>query len=138
MQSVDLGHRTGTSVFFHKIPPALTTQIYANSLRVLLEYDGDDFEDVFEQYFVVNLGPDEYELQPGGASRVVTRENRADFVKLYLDFFFVQSIAEHWKFFEKGFFAIVKSQAFFFLTPNELEGNDALILSSHYVDPINL
>ena len=58
------------------------------SLDSLLDYDGDDVEDVFMLYFSISLTvfghTEEIELKPDGKDIPVTKENRAEFVDLYI------------------------------------------------------
>ncbi|KAE9550089.1 hypothetical protein FO519_006701 [Halicephalobus sp. NKZ332] len=58
------------------------------SLDSLLDYDGDDVEDVFMLYFSISLTvfghTEEIELKPNGKNIPVTKENKAEFVDLYI------------------------------------------------------
>ena len=61
--------------------PYLTGQVVARSLTQMLEYDGDDFEDVFGCTFCVGyesiFGEQlSHELKPDGKEIPVTKQNR--------------------------------------------------------------
>eukprot|EP00729_Bicosta_minor_P016381 gene16381-10838_t len=104
------------------IDPAL-----AHGLRETLNYDGDDFEDVFENTFSV-----EYEvfgekridaLCKDGAEKVLTTENREEFVELYIDYKLNKSVKQVFDAFRNGFWKVVDNTSALKLLfePTELE-----------------
>jgi len=55
----------------------------ANSLKFFRDNDLTQFEDVIEQYFVVNKeSGEERELKPNGKNIRVTNENKLEFIRL--------------------------------------------------------
>jgi hypothetical protein len=81
-------------------------------LRLLLDYEGDDVEDVFCLTFEVSwmdLGKEQnVELKPGGSNISVTSDNREEYVLLYVEWVLIDSIQEQWDAFEKGLMRIME------------------------------
>ncbi|XP_046455571.1 probable E3 ubiquitin-protein ligase HERC4 isoform X2 [Daphnia pulex] len=77
------------------------------SLHSLLDYEGDDVEDVFCLSFVMSRevfgSVQTDELKPGGANILVTQKNKQEYVDLYVDFILNKSIAKHFDAFNRGF-----------------------------------
>lgn len=75
-------------------------------LQQLLDYEGDDVEDIFCLVFEVTwmeLGEEKrIELKPGGANIPVTNENKEEYVLRYVRWLLVDSIKQQWDAFEKG------------------------------------
>jgi len=96
----------------------------ASSLQNILDYAGDVEEDMFMS-FQVSLG--EYgkiktvDLKPNGGDIPVTRENREEFVSLYLDYILNTSINERFRAFYLGFHSVCASNALIMLRPEEVE-----------------
>ncbi len=83
-------------------------------LQELLNYTGDDVEEVFclnftiaETYFgeVINKP-----LKTDGENIPVTRANREEFVKLYVDYVLNKSCEAPFETFKKGFLRVVNNQ----------------------------
>lgn len=97
-----------------------------NSLEQLRMYDGDDVEDVFCLTFeisyrglfdkVMNV-----ELKEDGANIAVTRDNREEFISLYIDYLINSSIERAFKPFAAGFAFMVDGPFVSQLTADELE-----------------
>jgi len=94
-------------------------------LQQLLDYEGDDIEDVFCLNFEVggtDLGQEQkVELKPGGTDISVTSDNRDEYVVLYVKWLLADSIQPQWDAFEKGLMQIVESSSLDMLRPEELE-----------------
>ncbi|XP_028027224.1 probable E3 ubiquitin-protein ligase HERC4 isoform X3 [Bombyx mandarina] len=79
----------------------------ANSLKSLLEYTDDDVEEVFGLCFAVNTEVfDQIQVNPlkeDGENIPVTRENKAEYVELYVDFLLNKSVENQFKAFNQGF-----------------------------------
>lgn len=94
-------------------------------LQQLLDYDGDDVEDVFCLNFQVNwtsLGTErKRDLKPGGADIPVTSENKEEYTLAYVKWVLVDSIAQQYDEFERGFMAVMKGSSLDLLRPEELE-----------------
>jgi len=97
-----------------------------NGFRQLLEYEGDDVENVFCLTFEINwscLGHGQkVELKENGANIPVTKENKEQYVLLYVKWILVDSISNQWKAFKKGVDAVLEGSSLSDLvTPEEME-----------------
>ena len=96
-----------------------------SSLQQLLDYEGDDFEDIFCLSFSVNwndLGEDKVkELKPGGADIPVTSDNKEEYVVLYVRWLLVDSIYPQYEAFERGFMRVMEDTSLDLLRPEDLE-----------------
>ncbi len=61
------------------------------------------------------------ELVPNGRNKPVNNENRAEFVRLYLDWLLNNSISEKFRAFYLGFHSVCASNALIMLRPEEVE-----------------
>ncbi|XP_022919461.1 probable E3 ubiquitin-protein ligase HERC4 isoform X2 [Onthophagus taurus] len=82
----------------------------ANSLQQLLDYDGDDVENVFGLTFEISRDVfgeiKNIELKPDGGKINVTKENKGEYVDLYVDYIFNKSVKEHFNAFRDGFMKV--------------------------------
>mmetsp|Transcript_22215 Transcript_22215/g.33139 ORF Transcript_22215/g.33139 Transcript_22215/m.33139 type:complete len:286 (+) Transcript_22215:103-960(+) len=96
-----------------------------SGLQQLLDYDGDDVEDIFCLTFEVmwmEMGNQrKLELKPGGADIPVTSDNREEYVMLYVRWLLVESVRAQYDAFERGFMRVMDSSSLDLLTPGELE-----------------
>ena len=97
-----------------------------NGLQQLLDYEGDDVEYVFCLTFEISwmdLGKErKIELKPGGADIEVTKDNKEEYVLLYVKWILVDSILPQWQAFRKGFDVVMDGSSYGDLfTPAELE-----------------
>lgn len=94
-------------------------------LQQLLDYEGEDVEDIFCLSFEhtwMDLGMQRrVELKPGGADIPVTSENKEEYVMLYVKWLLVDSIQEQYESFERGVMHVLESSSLDLLTPEELE-----------------
>jgi E3 ubiquitin-protein ligase HERC3 len=97
----------------------------ARNLQQLLEYAGDDVEDVFgldfrvtSQYFGALKHDD---LKPNGGNTPVTSANRKEYVELYVDFLLNKSIARQFDAFKAGFDLVVSGPALGLFRADEIE-----------------
>ncbi|MES1920343.1 hypothetical protein MHBO_002023 [Bonamia ostreae] len=85
----------------------------ARSLKSLLEFEGN-VEETFCRQFEVSyewFGKEETaELIPEGSKKVVTNENREEFVDLYVQWHLQKVVAKKMKFIKKGFDRICRSK----------------------------
>eukprot|EP01059_Diplonema_ambulator_P031754 TRINITY_DN5931_c0_g1_i1.p2 TRINITY_DN5931_c0_g1~~TRINITY_DN5931_c0_g1_i1.p2 ORF type:complete len:332 (+),score=84.75 TRINITY_DN5931_c0_g1_i1:1119-2114(+) len=96
----------------------LDPQLYSGLVK-LLEFDeakeGGSVEDVFCRNFIVThevFGETvEVELKPGGASTVLTGENRQEYVDLYTDYVCNKSVGKNFEEFRDGFYEVCGMQA---------------------------
>lgn len=105
------------------------------NLHQLLDYVGDDVEDVFCLNFDVNwvdLGEvKRKELKPNGSNIAVTSENKEEFVMLYVKWLLVESIYPQYESFEAGFMRVMENSTLEMLRPEELE---LLVVGSPVLD----
>jgi alpha-tubulin suppressor-like RCC1 family protein len=96
-----------------------------NGLKAMLEYNGDDVEDVFCLNFEVAwtvLGQErKKELKPGGASIPVTSSNKEEYVMLYVKWLLADSVEPQYAEFERGFMQVMEGSSLDLLHPEELE-----------------
>lgn len=98
------------------------------SLQTLLDYEGDDVEEVFGLTFSMTINvfgeAETVELQPGGDEIPVTNKNRDEYVHLYvrhrLELGHKNAIAEQAKQFRKGFCDVLHSRVLRYFQPREL------------------
>ncbi|EDV39502.1 uncharacterized protein Dana_GF24453, isoform A [Drosophila ananassae] len=96
----------------------------ANSMQSILDYEGEDFKDVFDLTFEISrdvFGESETKcLKPNGNEIAVTLENREEFVNLYVDFVFNKSVDVHYNAFHKGFMKVCSGRVIHIFQPEEL------------------
>jgi ubiquitin-protein ligase E3 A len=94
-------------------------------LKHLLEYEGDDVEDIFCLTFELTwmeLGEERrLELKPGGANIPVTAENREEYVLRYVRWVLVDSIQSQWDCFQSGLMRVMEDSSLDLFLPEELE-----------------
>jgi ubiquitin-protein ligase E3 A len=94
--------------------------------RQLLDYDGDDIEDIFCLSFVVTwtdgLGKErKVDLKPGGSNIPVTSDNKEEYVRLYVTWLLVDSIYPQWESFERGVMRVMEDASLNLFRPEEFE-----------------
>ncbi|XP_064458774.1 probable E3 ubiquitin-protein ligase HERC4 isoform X2 [Ornithodoros turicata] len=86
----------------------------AKSLQDLLDYQGDDIENTFFLTFEVTVDHygtmRNYELKEGGRNIKVTKENRQEYVNLYVDFILNTSVHRSFSAFAEGFYKVCTSK----------------------------
>lgn len=96
----------------------------ANSMQSILDYEGEDFKDIFDLTFEISrdvFGESETKcLKPNGNEIAVTLENREEFVNLYVDFVFNKSVDVHYNAFHKGFMKVCSGRVIHIFQPEEL------------------
>ena len=106
-----------------------------SGLHQLLDYKGDDVEDVFCLNFEVtwtSLGEERsVELKPGGANIPVTSDNREEYVVLYVKWLLVDSVERQYEHFERGVMRVLDGSSLDLLSPEELE---LLVIGSPELD----
>ncbi|PIC53040.1 hypothetical protein B9Z55_002902 [Caenorhabditis nigoni] len=98
-------------------------------LQSLLDYEEDDVEDVFSLTFSITFSIfgeiKTVELVPGGDEKPVTKENREEYVKLYvshrMELGYNNEIANQAREFRKGFSDALHSRVLKFFQPRELK-----------------
>ncbi|XP_065359238.1 probable E3 ubiquitin-protein ligase HERC4 isoform X2 [Calliphora vicina] len=98
--------------------------ILANSMQQILDYDGDDFEETFDLHFEISrdiFGETKSEpLKPNGENIMVTKENKQEFVDLYVDFIFNKAVNDQYKAFQNGFMKVCSGRVLKIFRPEEL------------------
>lgn len=98
-----------------------------NGLKDMLEYTGNDLEDVYYQTFRIchqdifgnNIF---HELKENGDSIFVTQENKQEFVDLYADFLLNKSVETQFRAFRRGFLMVTdESPLAALFRPEEVE-----------------
>ena len=106
-----------------------------NGLRQLLNYEGDDVEDIFCLTFDVtwiDLGEEKRrELKPGGSNIPVTSHNKEEYVMLYVKWLLVDSIYPQYDSFERGFMRVMEESSLDLLRSEDLE---LLVVGSPVLD----
>jgi ubiquitin-protein ligase E3 A len=96
-----------------------------NGLKTLLEYEGDDVDEIFCLSFEVTwmtLGQErKRELKPDGANIPVTSANKDEYVMLYVKWLLVDSVEPQYAEFERGFMQVMEGSSLDLLRPKELE-----------------
>jgi ubiquitin-protein ligase E3 A/E3 ubiquitin-protein ligase HERC4 len=104
-------------------------------LKQLLDYEGDDVEDIFCLSFEVSwmeLGEERrLNLKPDGANIPVTNDNREEYVLRYVSWILVDSIKTQWNAFEVGVMRIMEDASLDLFLPEELE---LLVVGSGILD----
>ncbi|KAG2197883.1 hypothetical protein INT47_003552 [Mucor saturninus] len=96
----------------------------AKGFEQLLAFEGD-VENVFCRSFVAEIevfGQRQcVPLVPGGEKRMVTQDNRHEFVALYVDFILNQSVERQFGAFQRGFYHVCGGNALSLFRPEEIE-----------------
>ncbi|VDP10908.1 unnamed protein product [Soboliphyme baturini] len=94
------------------------------SLEALLDYEEDDFTDVFSLSFEITISAfgttQNVELKDGGSQIAVTKQNRQEYVDLYIDYKLNKANCMHFEAFANGFHRVVTSHILSFFQPQEL------------------
>ncbi|XP_034040351.1 probable E3 ubiquitin-protein ligase HECTD2 [Thalassophryne amazonica] len=130
-QNALVGMATATLDDLQQIMPEL-----AHGLGELLIYEGNVEEDFCLTFQVLQeeMGVvKSYNLKAGGDKIPVTKQNRKDYVQLYVDFLLNKSIYKQFAAFYHGFHSVCASDALMLLRPEEVEmlvcGNPELDMS---------
>ncbi|KAL7734937.1 hypothetical protein ACLKA6_011206 [Drosophila palustris] len=111
------------------------------SLQAMLDYQGMDMEEVFEQTFKISYSNVfgelvEHELVPHGSEVLVGQHNKRHFVNLYSDFLLNVNIQQQFKAFRKGFEMVTdESPLKLLFRPEEIE---KLVCGSREFDFVEL
>nr|XP_054753405.1 probable E3 ubiquitin-protein ligase HECTD2 [Lytechinus pictus] len=94
-------------------------------IKEMLEYEGDDVEDVFCQTFQVShssMGDVlTIDLVLNGSNIPVTNQNREEYARLYVQHLLVDSISRQFEAFARGFHSICGGSALQLFQPSEIE-----------------
>lgn len=97
----------------------------AQSLEFILKYEGTDLQDVLGCTFSVDVesfgNRSVAELVPGGASILVTQENKHEYVNAYMSWLFEKSVGPFFDSFKKGFYKLYSGEFTTNCDPEELQ-----------------
>ncbi|CAN0125362.1 unnamed protein product [Scytosiphon promiscuus] len=106
-------------------------------LQQLLDFEGDvesTFSRTFQISYEVFGAVKTFDLKEGGGETVVSRDNREEYVDLYVSWLLVESVKGQYGPFERGFHKVVGGKALSLFRPDELEllicGNPKLDFSA--------
>ena len=112
------------------IPPCLNDlkeydpELY-NSLNFLVNTDDKNLKENLDSTFTVcvdNFGEKKIiPLKPNGENIMIDYENKNEYVELYINWFFNESIETYYESFEKGFYKVFDKKLSKILSPKELE-----------------
>ncbi|XP_005102222.2 ubiquitin-protein ligase E3A [Aplysia californica] len=124
--------KKGTFADLYDLDPTLM-----HSLQDMLDYEGEDFEDVFAQSFSIGYHDvfghcHTVELKEGGESLPLTQDNKHEFIKLYADYLLNKSIERQFLAFKRGFLMVTSESPLRQLfRPEEIE---VLVCGSKILD----
>ena len=96
-----------------------------NNLKFLLETEDNNLKENLDSNFAVTV--DRFgekiviPLKPNGENILIDNENKNEYVELYINWFFNDSIKEYYDSFENGFYQVFDRKLSKILTPKELE-----------------
>ena len=96
-----------------------------NSLKFLINTNDKNLEENLDSNFTISI--DKFgekvviPLKPNGENIMINYENKNEYVDLYLNWFFNESIKEYYDSFEKGFYKVFDRKLSKILSPQELE-----------------
>lgn len=94
-------------------------------LQQMMDYEEDDFEDVFCQTFEISVESfgeiKNVELCKGGSKKTVTKSNRKEYLDLYISYIFNGSIEKQYTAFSDGFLKVCDSKVLELFHPLELQ-----------------
>ena len=96
-----------------------------NNLNYLLNTDDKNLKDNLDSNFTAlidKFGEKVFvPLKPNGENIMIDYENKNEYVELYVNWFFNESIREYYNAFEKGFYIVFDKELSKILSPEELE-----------------
>lgn len=99
--------------------------VYGQSLRKILDYEGDDFEATFGLTFALTRKANEimteHLLLPGGSEIPVTKSNRKDYVNKTMKYFLEISVEQQFEQLQQGFHSVAGNNALTLFQPSEIE-----------------
>lgn len=105
------------------------------SLRAMLDYEDEDFEDIFMLKFEASIETfsqiETYELKPGGSNISVTKENREEYVNLYIDLLLNKLVEKPYSAFHDGFHKVCGGRVLELFHAQELM---AMIVGNEHYD----
>ncbi|KAM4734623.1 putative E3 ubiquitin-protein ligase HERC3 [Anableps anableps] len=81
-----------------------------------------DFTNLFIPYFQINWDETDVNLDPGNPEKLVTNQNKKEFVDAYVNYAFNTSVESVFQEFKRGFFQVCDQQLVKLFSPEELQG----------------
>lgn len=95
---------------------------YGKSLQFLLDYEGDDFESVFDMNYTITLpNQEEVSLIHNGNNIQVTKNNRNDYVRKVMNYHLDVLVRRQFEAFKQGFYNVCGGNALTLFRPEEIE-----------------
>ncbi|KAG8511650.1 E3 ISG15--protein ligase HERC5 [Galemys pyrenaicus] len=104
--------------------------VLGKSLQTLLDYEGDDFEEVFFVLFNVHWDKNDVNLIPNESCRIVNQTNKRDYVSKCVNYIFSTSVMAVYEEFQRGFYKVCDKEIIEFFHPEELK--DVIIGNTDY------
>ncbi|XP_037385437.1 E3 ISG15--protein ligase HERC5 isoform X2 [Talpa occidentalis] len=104
--------------------------VLGKSLQTLLDYDGDDFEEVFFVLYNVHWDKNDVDLIPNESYRIVNQTNKRDYVSKCVSYIFNISVMAVYEEFQRGFYKVCDKDIIEFFEPEELK--DVIIGNTDY------
>ncbi|XP_054995466.1 E3 ISG15--protein ligase HERC5 [Sorex araneus] len=104
--------------------------VLGKSLQTLLDYEDDDFEEVFFIHFNVHWDKNDVVLIPNGRPRIVNQTNKRDYVSKCVNYIFNTSVKAVYEEFQRGFYKVCEKEIIDFFHPEELK--DVIIGNTDY------
>ncbi|XP_006867837.1 PREDICTED: E3 ISG15--protein ligase HERC5 [Chrysochloris asiatica] len=116
-------------------PPSLEdfkelSPVWGKCLQTLLDYEEDDFGEVFHIHFDVPWDKNKVELIPNGEHIMVDQTSKRDYVSKFIDYVFNISVKPIYEEFQRGFYSVCDEEIIEIFHPEELK--DVIIGNTDY------
>ena len=96
-----------------------------NSLEYISNYEGADLEDTLMVNFMIETdyfgGSKKLELIPNGEQIYVNQQNKHEYIRLFIDWFFNKQCQDQFTAFKTGFLKVASGDAMHMILPEELQ-----------------
>lgn len=104
--------------------------LWGKSLQTFLDYESDDFGEVFYIHFNVRWDKNDVDLIPNGSRIIVDQTNKTDYVSKCVSYIFDISVKAVYEEFQRGFYKVCDKEIIEIFHPEELK--DVIIGSTDY------
>ncbi|KAM3831580.1 putative E3 ubiquitin-protein ligase HERC6 isoform 1-T1 [Vipera latastei] len=94
--------------------------VVGGCLQAALDYEHDDFEDMFQLCYSISWDGVDIDLIENGILTAVNNANKKDFVDKYVDYIFNKSVDDVFSEFRRGFFKVLDEQVVGIFEPEQL------------------
>ncbi|KAL7982105.1 hypothetical protein Chor_001162 [Crotalus horridus] len=94
--------------------------VIGGCLQTALDYEGDDFEDMFQLCYSISWDGMDVDLIENGILTTVNNANKKDFVNKYVDYIFNKSVDDVFSEFRRGFYKVLDEQLVGIFEPEQL------------------